>query len=466
VNGGQIYVSLALPAGTVDQYSYSLGKLNNVEGAIVLSSFGNNWTRNNLNSNIILGSVALSYNGQYQTGVYNNSIYVSTDYGNIWTLTNTGYWISISISSDGQYQTAISQLNGSGNDFPIYTSNNYGVTWTKRTSSKYFFKVAVSSTGKYQTAISLNINYDGFLYTSSDYGITWTQNTNMFYGNYNSLSMSSSGQYQVMYRNVAGDYGYLYLSSNYGVTFSISNTTSGSFLSTAISGNGKYITSFTFENPSYTYYVSSNYGVSSTRYTNAPVTSITRTLISYTGQYQVTCRDAGTFGNLYGSTNYGVNWYFLNIQNNYFTSLGLSSDGVYTTIAGSWAGDTTGIKVSKATVNITSFTFNLDTGTTFYLTSFPPTANYSINFTISTLNTANTYLITVINKTSSVASFYCNAVQINGTGRTLLYTVRPTVITSSNALANAAQTNQEFIMFYNTTSAAWVVLTNIKVFKA
>jgi hypothetical protein len=112
---------------------------------------------------------------------------------------------------------------------------------------------------------------------------------------------------------------------------------------------------------------------------------------------------------------------------------------------------------------------NLDTGTTFFLTGLDPTANYSINFTISTLNTANTYLITVINKTSSVASYYCNAVSINGTAvasTQFLYTVRPSVITSSNALTGAVQTNQEFIMFYNTTAVAWYVLTNIKVFKA
>jgi hypothetical protein len=111
-----------------------------------------------------------------------------------------------------------------------------------------------------------------------------------------------------------------------------------------------------------------------------------------------------------------------------------------------------------------SYIFNLDNGSTFFLTGTAPTANYSINFTISILNPSRSYLITVINKTSSVASHYCNAVSINGISvpsERLLYTVKPANI----VLTGAVKTNQEFVLFYNSTISAWFVNTNLKIFK-
>jgi hypothetical protein len=351
----------------------------------------------------------MSSNGQYQTAVViGGKIYTSIDSGNTWVENTTAAsrdWQSIAMSSDGQYQTAV--VRGG----KIYTSSDTGNTWVENTTaaSLDWFTVSMSSTGQYQTAAVIG----GTIYTSSDTGNNWVAKTQPGIANWMTVSMSSTGQYQI----AGPQSGYIHISSDFGNTWILKSALgSNNWMLVSMSSSGKNVAIGAFPYPTYLY-ISTDFGNTITLNTNL---------------------------------NQNVEW----------TGLRISGNGVY--ILGYYQHN----YLITVKANITSFTFNIDTGTTFFLTGPVPTANYSINFTITTLNTANTYLITVINKTSSVASFYCNAVQINGTGRTLLYTVRPTVITSSNALTGAVQTNQEFIMFYNSTTSAWVVLTNIKVFKS
>jgi hypothetical protein len=110
-------------------------------------------------------------------------------------------------------------------------------------------------------------------------------------------------------------------------------------------------------------------------------------------------------------------------------------------------------------------TFNLDTGSTFFLTSVAPNANYTANFTISVLNTSRSYLITLINTTSTRATYYCNSVSINGTAipaANILWTVP--IANIAALITGAAKTNQEFVLYYNTTESKWYVTMNIKKF--
>ena len=53
----------------------------------------------------------------------------------------------------------------------IYTSTDYGATWTQRADSRNWRGIAIAADGKYQTAVV----YGGYIYTSTDYGATWTQ---------------------------------------------------------------------------------------------------------------------------------------------------------------------------------------------------------------------------------------------------------------------------------------------------
>jgi hypothetical protein len=126
-------------------------------------------------------------------------LYKTSDNGNTWTknidASNNGwydyYWSSISISSSGQYQTALStgRVRGDGLGGGIYNSNDYGNTWTQNIdisnngwNQKSWLSVAVSSCGQYQTAVTggggtyLNgvgpLVYES-IYYSNDYGNTW-----------------------------------------------------------------------------------------------------------------------------------------------------------------------------------------------------------------------------------------------------------------------------------------------------
>jgi hypothetical protein len=53
-------------------------------------------------------------------------------------------------------------------------------------ASRNWSSVAMSSDGKYQTAVE----YDGYIYTSIDYGVTWTQATSDTTRNWNSVAIN------------------------------------------------------------------------------------------------------------------------------------------------------------------------------------------------------------------------------------------------------------------------------------
>lgn len=141
--------------------------------------------------------VALSYNGLYQT-VVAEYIYRSQDFGQTWTnVSNTNYltennWISVAMSSDGKYQTALE----SGGD--VFTSTDYGVTWTllndDRLLDKEWISASSSATGQYQTIVQQS----GLVYCTFDYGDTWAQvdDPNIQNKDFRDVSISSDGIYQ------------------------------------------------------------------------------------------------------------------------------------------------------------------------------------------------------------------------------------------------------------------------------
>lgn len=101
-----------------------------------------------------------------------------------WTLSTNApspSWHSVSLSSTGQYQTAVVNAGG------IWTSSDHGATFRiSSTSTANWQSVSVSSTGQYQTAV---ISF-GDIFTSSNYGETWINATNAS-NFWQSLSVSS-----------------------------------------------------------------------------------------------------------------------------------------------------------------------------------------------------------------------------------------------------------------------------------
>lgn len=141
--------------------------------------------------------VALSYNGLYQT-VVAEYIYRSHDFGQTWTnVSNTnGFtennWISVAMSSDGKYQTAV---ESGGN---VFTSTDFGVTWIALTDDRFinqnWISASSSATGQYQTIVQQS----GLVYCTFDYGDTWSQvdDPNLQNKDFRDVSISSDGIYQ------------------------------------------------------------------------------------------------------------------------------------------------------------------------------------------------------------------------------------------------------------------------------
>jgi hypothetical protein len=95
------------------------------------------------------------------TGYYISN---SNDISNILSI-KTDLFMAVASSSTGQYLVATIS-NGK-----IYTSSDYGVTWTERESIRYWRNIETSSTGQYLVACA----YGGNIFTSSDYGVTWVR---------------------------------------------------------------------------------------------------------------------------------------------------------------------------------------------------------------------------------------------------------------------------------------------------
>jgi photosystem II stability/assembly factor-like uncharacterized protein len=158
-------------------------------------------------------SVSMSGSGKYQTAVVNNgTMFISSDYGNTWTekFSDTGRsWYSVALSSTGRCQIA------AANQY-IYTSVNYGVTWSgiqiNIGSGWENQSVAISGSGKYQTLVNKN----GFVHFSDNYGLIGSWYYGLTELNWSSVAMSKSGQYQIL--TTDGNDG-LWYSVNYGKNF-------------------------------------------------------------------------------------------------------------------------------------------------------------------------------------------------------------------------------------------------------
>jgi hypothetical protein len=147
-------------------------------------------------------------------------------------------WNSIASSSDRMNLVAV--VNGGG----IYTSSNYGDTWTQTSApSKFWKSIASSSNGMKLVAI---VNGGG-IYTSSDYGENWTLQTTAPTATWTSIASSSDGTKLVGTATLLG----IYTSSNSGSTWtktsappvrwtSITSSSDGTKLAAAIGGGGIY----------------------------------------------------------------------------------------------------------------------------------------------------------------------------------------------------------------------------------
>jgi surface protein len=276
--------------------------------------------------------ISLSQTGQYQTAGSTVGLYTSSNYGVSWTLVPTANGVSANasffsgaISSTGQYQSVFSRSEANGSN--IYTSSNYGVNWTVRRNCPvaYQSSISVSSTGQYQSANAESQT----IFVSSDYGVTWTPKESV--RNWQGISISTgSGQYQT----AVADGGGMYRSSDWGADWTLVPAANGvpataGWYSISLSSTGQYQSAVT--NLQGSIYISSNFGVNWSVVSAAggvPINTYWMNIsISSTGQYQTAVNNVG---GIYISSNYGVNWVLSGAPTGIsWLSIAVSSTGQY-----------------------------------------------------------------------------------------------------------------------------------------
>jgi len=286
------------------------------------NNFGTVWNQTTSDATRQWISISQSANGQYQTAVvYGGYLYTSNNYGATWSqnasISTTQTWKSVSVSANGQYQTAVN-YGATGTVNNIYRSKDYGVTWSSSIISYNTTSVSISATGQYQTFCSLGLR----IYTSNDYGATWTLSSGVT-NFWSSVSISATGQYQTAVANNAST-GYIYTSNNYGLTWT-QDTSVGSaklWSSVSISATGQYQTAVISSGLIYT---SNNYGV--TWNSTATSQSWTSVNISKNGQYQLACVNNGY---IYTSNDYGITWTPYTLTGNKpWGAVSISANGQY-----------------------------------------------------------------------------------------------------------------------------------------
>eukprot|EP01034_Spumella_vulgaris_P028259 gene28259-35091_t len=203
-------------------------------GIYMSSDYGNSWTlNNNVPTYSYLNCIAASSDLQYVfVGATNGgSLFISSDGGNSFTAASVsayGYaqntWYAIACSESGQYIAASSYSY-------IFTSNNSGESWTQATFTTYvnqqrFTSLDSSASGQYMYGV--NNNYYQGIFVSSDYGVTWSVAVNSVSSYYYSITCDSTGMY-VSAATTSGSVS-VYNSVDFGLNWANANAPCGSSL--------------------------------------------------------------------------------------------------------------------------------------------------------------------------------------------------------------------------------------------
>lgn len=229
-----------------DSGQYLAAATSGYDGLYLSSNFGSTWTAND-ELYYPISSIASSSSGQYlvagTTDYY--YVYVSSDYGSIWSEYDFGRkCTTVACSGTGQYIVGscyyTSGFYSTGDEYYLYVSSDYGVIWSEVEylgTYSYSGKFAASYTGQYMYLVMPSS--DPIIYSSSNYGQSWTSSYLGVEFNYEvvDIASSSSGQYLAL----SLEYGAIYLSSDFGSTWSQSTAPSANWYSIASSSNGTFL---------------------------------------------------------------------------------------------------------------------------------------------------------------------------------------------------------------------------------
>jgi hypothetical protein len=214
--------------------------------------------------------VAVSTTSTGLPGSPGGSIFTSSDFGATWTEQASAgkrWWASVTSNSDGTKLAATvmasAQIVGTGSAMKkvivgtlIFTSSNSGITWTAQngSSAQNWGAIASSSDGTHLAAAVLN----GDIFTSSDSGVTWIDQPKSGNHMWTSLASSADGTHLIATVD-NGPGGDIFTSSDSGVTWT-DQVSAGSryWYGVTSDASGKKLAAI--ENSGYIY-TSSDFGV-------------------------------------------------------------------------------------------------------------------------------------------------------------------------------------------------------------
>jgi hypothetical protein len=282
------------------------------------------WTKSTYATGKNLVNITSNNTGQYLATVSNfDNLYTSTDFGNTWTARSSGSlnWNIVSIDDTGEIIFAAVR---SGR---IYYSNNNGLTLTASSSPSASLAwqeiTRKTYSGNIAYAVVDNTDASGNIgiWKTTNTGQTWTNifNVNAFWI---SITMSSNGI--IVY--AAQQNGYIFKSINSGTNWTQLSAPSAKWNSVHCDQTGQYVVACIID-PSGGIYVSNDSGNTWTL-TSAPLIGWTNVMNNTNDGSFIA---ATTLNNqIYTSTNFGSNW---NLQTytattNWF-SVTCSSNGQY-----------------------------------------------------------------------------------------------------------------------------------------
>ncbi|MSW98761.1 MAG: hypothetical protein F2519_04800 [Actinobacteria bacterium] len=149
---------------------------------------------------------AMSSSGKYQLlAVDGDGVYLSSNFGSSWTQVMSGdpavsYYAKVAVSGDGSKMAIGAEPTADANSYAVpgdlYTSADYGATWTNKSVSKAWLGIRMSDDGTKMLAwTEVTATLASMLFYSTNSGTSWTQVT-QYSGlmNWNDGAVSADGK--------------------------------------------------------------------------------------------------------------------------------------------------------------------------------------------------------------------------------------------------------------------------------
>jgi|ERR1019366_1345411 hypothetical protein len=247
-------------------------------------------------------------------------IYTSTNSGFTWVSNNVpkSYWCSVSSSADGTKLAAAAIDGPSG----LYVSTNSGATWLRTCNvTSYWYSIASSADGRKIVAVGETSYWPYYysnrisqLFSSTNYGSTWTSNSSPpaeFCG----VASSADGTKLVAPVTNGGG---IFTSVNSGTTWVSNRIYDGAWASVASSADGAKLTAVSHYGSIYT--STNSGGVWKLNGASLPMFSVAA---SVDGSKLLGSSD----DHLYISTNSGATWKAADVTGKYWRGVAMSADG-------------------------------------------------------------------------------------------------------------------------------------------